>query len=412
MLLMLIHHIAEDKTSLISMVGELRIHLLGEAATLAAPVPFRNYVVQARLGMSREEHESFFRRMLGDVEEPTAPFGLLEVQGDGSEIVEAMLELPAALGERMRQRARSFGVSTASLCHLAWATVLARVSGREDVVFGTVLFGRMQGDAGAAGALGLYINTLPLRISLGTDGVLEGLRQTHLLLSELLRHEHASLALAQRCSAVPAPAPLFSSLLNYRYNPEIASDSLPEALQGMTFLRSEERTNYPFYLSIDDLGDGFWLTAQTASSIDPGRICAFMEAALDSLVGALEASPQTLLCQLEVLPEGEREDLLYEWNAAAMEYRTKSPIVSASESSAHASIAYVAPKGEAEILLAQAFAEVLGVDRVGREDNFFVSGGNSLLIIRLLSLLRSRGRHFDIRDLFLTPTVMDLAANL
>ena len=47
--------------------------------------------------MSREEHEAFFRTMLGDVEEPTAPFGLMDVQGDGSGIGESRRAVDAAL---------------------------------------------------------------------------------------------------------------------------------------------------------------------------------------------------------------------------------------------------------------------------------------------------------------------------
>jgi hypothetical protein len=107
---------------------------MGEADQLPDPVPFRNFVAQARLGVSREEHEAFFRKMLGDVDEPTAPFGLLDSQGDGVGILEARLELDAALSRRLRERARKLGVSAATLCHQAWAQVLAR-PGREDVVW-------------------------------------------------------------------------------------------------------------------------------------------------------------------------------------------------------------------------------------------------------------------------------------
>src|ERR1700730_9252156 len=132
--------------------------------------------------------------MLGDIDEPTAPFGLMDVQGDGSGIEEAYLPLDTDLARRLRASARRLGVSVASICHLALAQVLAKTSGRKDVVFGTVLFGRMQGGEGSDRVMGLFINTLPIRIAVGEQGVEASVRQTHTLLAALMRHEHASLA--------------------------------------------------------------------------------------------------------------------------------------------------------------------------------------------------------------------------
>src|SRR5262249_12405818 len=170
-------------------------------------------------------------------------FGLLDAQGDGTEIEEARIALDADLARRVRERARQLRVSAATLCHLAWAQVLGRVSApasrREDVVFGTVLFGRMQGGAGSDRGMGLFINTLPVRVQLGEESVEASVRRLHAQLTDLLRHEHASLALAQRCSAVPAPTPLFSALLNYRYSAgaaEAASGKKMEVGEGIEVL--------------------------------------------------------------------------------------------------------------------------------------------------------------------------------
>src|SRR5262249_55468625 len=143
---------------------EIDAYLRGEMDRLPAPLPFRNLVAQARLGKTEGDHESFFRQMLGDVEEPTAPFGLLRVRGDGRGIKEGGLGLEPELSGRVREQARRSGVSAASVFHQAWAQVLARLTGREEVVFGTVLLGRMQGGAGSDRVPGLFINTLPVRI--------------------------------------------------------------------------------------------------------------------------------------------------------------------------------------------------------------------------------------------------------
>ena len=81
----------------------------------------------------------------------------------------------------------------------------------------------------------------------------------------------------------------------------------------------EERTNYPFVLSVDDLGEGFGLAAQTVASVGAKRVCEFMQRALNSLVTALETSPGTKV-DLEVLSEEERERVVHEWNDTATEY--------------------------------------------------------------------------------------------
>jgi amino acid adenylation domain-containing protein/natural product biosynthesis luciferase-like monooxygenase protein len=318
-------HLLGDHVALEVMQKEIQAYLLGQGDQLPAPRSFRNLVAQARLGVSREEHEAFFRKMLGDVEESTAPFGLSDAQGGGNEIREERTLLDGSLAKRIRERARKLGVSPATLCHVAWAQVLAKVSGREDVVFGTVLFGRMQGQEEGP-AMGPFINTLPVRIRVRGEEAEASVRRLHMQMVDLMRHEHASLALAQRCSRVPAPAPLFTSLLNYRHNPETVNVSSPEKLLawgGMKVLRVEERTNYPLVLSVDDLGHGFALTAQTEARVGPKRVCEYMNKALESLTRALETEPSAVLSRLEVVPEGERRQVIYEWNDITVGYTSE-----------------------------------------------------------------------------------------
>ncbi|HEU4556446.1 MAG TPA: amino acid adenylation domain-containing protein, partial [Longimicrobium sp.] len=321
LLLLLTHHLTSDHESLELLREEITAHLLGREAELPAPLPFRNYVAHAQLGVSREEHERFFRGMLGDVEEPTAPYGLLDVWGEGQGIGEARLPVTGDLATRLRRRARALGVTAASLFHLAWAQVLARLSGRPDVVFGTLLFGRMQGGEGADRVMGPFVNTLPVRIGVGEEGSEAAVRRTHVLLADLMRHEHASLALAQRSSGVAAPAPLFTSLLNYRYGGR--SGRAPGAGQpreGVRDVRGQELTSYPVTVSVNDLGDDFLLAAQVAAPADADRVCRMLHTALAGLAEALEDAPARAIGSIDVLPEAERRQVVEEWNATGAEY--------------------------------------------------------------------------------------------
>ncbi|WP_157581209.1 condensation domain-containing protein, partial [Pseudomonas asplenii] len=322
--LLLFHHLVMDHVALEVLQQELLACLLGRGEQLGAAVPYRNYVAQSRLGLGEQEHEAFFREQLADIDEPTLPFGLRDVQGNGSGVEERQRQVEPALSRRLRLQARQLGVSAASLMHLAWARLLGAAAAREQVVFGTVLLGRLQGGEGAERALGVFINTLPLRIDIDERSVRDALLITHGRLARLLAHEQAPLALMQRCSGVPAGTPLFSALLNYRHSAAAttatAADETLSAWQGIQLLKAEERTNYLLTLSVDDLGEDFALTALAPTDIGAQRVCDMMHSVLENLLQALEQQPTLSIGQLPVLPEHERRQLLDGFNATQRAY--------------------------------------------------------------------------------------------
>ncbi|WP_122736220.1 non-ribosomal peptide synthetase, partial [Pseudomonas viridiflava] len=321
------HHVVMDHVALDVLGQELQSILLGDHAQLAEPVPYRNYIAQVLQGPDDAAHEAFFRAQLGDIDEPTLPYGLAFASQEDI-LHEASLVLDDALCHKVRDQSRLLGVSAASLMHLAWAQVLGHLSGRESVVFGTVLLGRLHGTEGVERALGVFINTLPLRIELGSQSVRDAVLDTHRRLTGLLTHEHAQLALAQRCSALPAGAPLFNTLLNYRHSAahKAADDATVQAWQGIEVLNAEERSNYPLTLSVDDLGEGFSFTAQATPGIKPQRICDYLHEALTHLILALEQQPDTDMTQLAILPAAERQELLRVLNDTRRDYPHEQPV--------------------------------------------------------------------------------------
>ncbi|WP_281174023.1 non-ribosomal peptide synthetase [Andreprevotia chitinilytica] len=309
------HHLIDDNLTLQLLFDEIRQIMIGQADRLPRALPFRDFIAQARLGVATAEHEAFFKTTLGHIDEPTAPFGVLDVLGDGGDVDEVRHTLPAALSQQLRQQARAYKVSTASLMHLAWGLVLARLTGRSEVVFGTVLFGRLQGGDGAERMMGPCINTLPLCLTAGAGSLRDAVSAAHAALTQLLRHEHAPLALAQRCSGVVAPMPLFSALINCR---RVQSAAHAEPLAGCEIIRAEERTNLPFVLSVDDLGDDFVLTTQIGAGIPAQRIHDYVRTALESLVDGLAAQPDAPIGTLNVLPVAERNQIA-NWTAVTAE---------------------------------------------------------------------------------------------
>ena len=308
-LLQLVHHLINDQTSTKVLEEEVEAHCSGWEALLPPAAPFRAVVARNLRALKHADPTPFFRTLLAGVEEPTFPFGLTDVRIDGSTLRDARIVLEPELVSRLRERARQAGVSPASLCHLAWALVVARATGRDDVVFGTLLFGRLQGEAEASRVMGPCINTLPVRLVIGQQGVQEALRGMHRLLAELMQHEHAPLSLALKCSDVPQPGPLFSCLFNYRYRDR----SQPATIQSAAPLLRRARSSYPLLLSVEDQTDHLALRAQVQPPVPPETICRAMATALEQVVERLERKPHMPLLELDVLPPEERQ-LLDRWS--------------------------------------------------------------------------------------------------
>ncbi|WP_051753439.1 non-ribosomal peptide synthetase, partial [Streptosporangium amethystogenes] len=302
-----VHHLVQDHTALEVVLAEVEAFLAGRGDELPEPLPYRDFVAQALGGTEQAEHERHFARLLGDVDEPTVPFGLLQSRGDGADVVRAVQRLSPELEGRLREIARRLGTSAATVMHVAWARVLAAVSGREDVVFGTVLFGRMNAGAGADRVPGPFMNTLPVRARTGGLGVLAAVSAMRGQLAELLEHEHAPLSVAQQASGVPGDTPLFTSFLNYRHN---TGQGMDWAIEGIRLLLSRERTNYPLVALVDDNGDSFSVAVHAVEPIESQAVVVLMRTAVENLVAALETAldggPELPLSAVEVLEEAER----------------------------------------------------------------------------------------------------------
>ncbi|SFN62426.1 non-ribosomal peptide synthetase [Xenorhabdus japonica] len=415
------HHILNDHMSLGLIITEINELLHQRTGQLPPALPYRHFIAQS-LRAPISDHEAFFREMLADVDTPTAPFGILDVYSGDRQITEVIKPLNAALSRSIRKQASHQGVSPGALFHVAWAQVLAKISGRNDVVFGTVLLGRMQESADIERILGLFINTLPVRFRLAGNSVQATVQTAYRSLARLLEHEQAPLALAQRCSGVTPPLPLFNALLNYRHSQskQGQSNTTNTGWEGIRLVTGQERTNYPLYLAVDNLGKSFLLSAQAVSGIDPSRLIGYMTTALASLVEALENQPQQPIMDIPIMSAAERQQLLADFKNTQADYLQDTLILApdgkydhqalpASEQPAAVTSGYEAPIGDVEKALAQIWQKLLKLEQVGRHDNFFALGGHSLIAIQFLARMREQGMEIPLITLFTHPILCKLA---
>ncbi|WP_121750074.1 non-ribosomal peptide synthetase [Streptomyces sp. E2N166] len=318
-LLLTAHHLIEDATSLRLILHELAAHLAGRVDLLATPAPYRDFVSHTLARHTADDTVAHFRAALEDVTEPTAPFGLTDVHGNGRRVGRLRRALPEPLAHDLRAQAQRLQLSPACLFHAAWACFVAATSGRDDVVFGAVMSGRLQGVPGVERMLGNFINTLPLRTRLAGRTVRELVADVDTGLRELIAREQSPLSLVQRCSGLDGDAPLFSAVVNFRHFEAGHDEALPRIDDhGVRFLAAVDAINYPVTVSLDDFGTELSLDVQVEETVTCEAVADCLETALAGLLDALatDDGAGTAALDVNVLPAGDRQRLA-EWNDTA-----------------------------------------------------------------------------------------------
>ncbi len=153
--------------------------------------------------------------------------------------------LPALASDLLRGVASGHELTLNTLFLGAWSILLSRHTGSDDILFGTTVSGRPPSIAGVESMVGLFINTLPLRVQVEADtDLVTWLRGLQLQLAELREYEYSPLALVQSWSEVPRRVSLFDSLLVFEnYPSNLPLDRNRNLKLGN--VQVHERTNYP-----------------------------------------------------------------------------------------------------------------------------------------------------------------------
>ncbi|MFC7642239.1 condensation domain-containing protein [Streptosporangium lutulentum] len=173
LLVLTFHHIVADGWSLPVLHRELMASYGAAPAALPEVAPYRDYL--RRLSAAdRDAARAAWRTALAGFDEPTR---LVDVPADGGPLgsEQVRIELSEHVTARLAARAREHGVTLGTVVQSAWGLLLGRLTGRQDVVFGTTVSGRDAEVDGIESMVGLFINTLPTRFRWEPADTLAGL---------------------------------------------------------------------------------------------------------------------------------------------------------------------------------------------------------------------------------------------
>ena len=294
----------------------------GENLYLNAPPPYRNYIAWLRQQDS-EAGQKFWRSTLAGFTTPT-PLMVDKLVGNLSEQKQIYdrrdIKLSATVTDALKEFARQHHLTLNTLVQGAWALLLSRYSGEPDVVFGGTVSGRPPTFLGVESMVGLFINTLPVRVQISPEiELLSWLKQLQVSQVEREQYSYSPLVEIQGISDVPKNVPLFSNILVFENYPVNSSLLEGKGSVEISNIGGFERTNYPLTVAVVP---GKELSIQI--SYDTNR---FDDDTVSRMIGHLQvllegmvAHPRKRICELPLLTEREKQQLLLEWNDTQKEY--------------------------------------------------------------------------------------------
>jgi len=329
------HHLLLDGWSVPPLLRE--VFILYEALCRNVPAqlpparPYRDYILWLQ-SQPLEEAERYWREKLRGLTSPTtlalgrgAIAGSVE-RGEGAEgeYREEWLPFNAAETAELSAMARRSQVTLNTIIQGAWTILLSRYTGEADVVYGTTVAGRPAELRGVEQMVGLFINTLPVRVRINErERVSELLRGLQAEAVEMRQYEHSPLIEVAKWSEVPRGIPLFESVLAFENYPTDAA--LSEQIKQSTGLevlefKANERGNHSLAVVVYPAEQELLMKIEYEREQFDDKTISRMLGHFRQLLMAIVADPQQRVCDLPLLTDSERQQLLGEFNDTKTEF--------------------------------------------------------------------------------------------
>lgn len=215
--------------------------------------------------------------------------------------------------------ARRHHLTLNTLIQGAWALLLSRYSGEADVVFGSVVSGRPVGLAGSDAMVGMFINTIPVRVQIPSGAFLiPWLKQLQDWYSEAREYEHSPLPMVQKWSGLPADRPIFESILVFQNYPVVSlegGDENPKQPRARTI----DQTNYPLTVVVVP-GTTLLIRISYGCSRFSAAVVTRLLEHFRELLKNIVLHPDRRIAEISIMGHDEERQIVKQWNATEMAY--------------------------------------------------------------------------------------------